>query len=676
MTDFTQPYLYNMNTKHFLLSAALLFSLSAAFAQRNITLDDILNGERVDRVELSRSGKLVLEHFTVTDGPSTTSFSIVKDIASGKQLARYDSLDVHWMPATEALLLQKGDTLVRINPKNGRETVLASGLPKGRAVMAPTEDYLVITRTQTGPKEDPDVFRILEPDDRQSGWRDRTYLLRYNLATGDTLRLTCGPYSHYLEDFSPDGGKLLIGSSRSRLEKRPTTVGSLMLLDLGTMKADTLLKDEGFIGGACMSPDGNTVLLSASPEAFGGIGEHIRPGQTSSMIFQVLYTLDIASGKITPITDQIPQSVMRYNWSGSDGQIYFLAEDRDYQALFTIDPSTLKITRIPIEEELVTGYSQNGGKLAYVGEGTMNSMRAWLLDLRKGKSTLLEDSSAKLLEGITLGQVQDWNYTHSRGETIYGRFYLPPDFDPSKKYPLIVNYYGGCSPTGRSFESRYPHQLYAAQGYVVYVVQPSGATGFGQEFAARHVNTWGQGGAEDIIEGVQKFCKAHPFVDPERIGCIGASFGGFMSMYLVTRTDIFAAAISHAGISDITSYWGEGYWGYSYCEVSTANNYPWNAQKMIVEQSPLFNADKVNTPILFLHGVDDTNVPVGESIQMFTALKLLGRETAFVAVKGQNHHILDYGKRVKWQDTIFAWFAKYLKGDSGPWDTMYPPLDL
>ena len=74
--------------------------------------------------------------------------------------------------------------------------------------------------------------------------------------------------------------------------------------------------------------------------------------------------------------------------------------------------------------------------------------------------------------------------------------------------------------------------------------------------------------------------------------------------------------------------------------------------------------------------MDDTNVPVGESIQMFTALKLLGRETAFVAVKGQNHHILDYGKRVKWQDTIFAWFAKYLKGDSGPWDTMYPPLDL
>ena len=90
-------------------------------------------------------------------------------------------------------------------------------------------------------------------------------------------------------------------------------------------------------------------------------------------------------------------------------------------------------------------------------------------------------------------------------------------------------------------------------------------------------------------------------MDKGRIGCIGASFGGFMSQYLVTKTDLFAAAISHAGISDITSYWGEGYWGYSYCEVSTANNYPWNAQEMIIRQSPLFNAEKVNTPILCLH---------------------------------------------------------------------------
>ena len=657
------------------LAGALLLCGVQAPAQRNITLDDILNGERVSAVELSHSGRYVLEHFTVTDSSRTTRFCIVKDLQTGKQ-ARYDSLRLEWMPRTDALLLRQGDSLLRMAPLSGKRTLLTAGLPEGDVTMAPGEDYLVLSRVREGYKEDPDIIRYLEPDDRQPGWRDRTWLQKRDLRTGDSLVLASGRYNCFLEDISADGRKLLISIPHSRLQARPTTVSDIVVLDAVSLKADTLLRDAPFLEKMCFSPDGKELLVRASPEAFGKVGEHIKPGQTSSMIFQVLYKYDIASGRVTPLTDLIPQCVQDFVWSRADGQIYFQAEDRDYQALFTINPVSGAIKRVPVEEELVTGFSRQGQRIAYVGEGTTNSFRAWLTDFRTGKTTLLEDSSAKLLAGIDLGEVHDWNYTHSRGETIYGRYYLPPHFDPSRKYPLIVNYYGGCSPTGRTFESRYPHQLYAAQGYVVYVVQPSGATGFGQEFAARHVNTWGLGGAEDIIEGTQKFCAAHPFVDPERVGCIGASFGGFMSMYLVTKTDIFAAAISHAGISDITSYWGEGYWGYSYCEVSTANHYPWNAQEMIFDQSPLFHAPDVNTPILFLHGMADTNVPVGESIQMYTALKLLGKETEFVTVTGQDHHILDYNKRHKWQATIFAWFAKYLQGDSTAWDTLYPPIDL
>ncbi|MGJ0268113.1 alpha/beta hydrolase family protein, partial [Streptococcus pyogenes] len=92
---------------------------------------------------------------------------------------------------------------------------------------------------------------------------------------------------------------------------------------------------------------------------------------------------------------------------------------------------------------------------------------------------------------VILGDCKDWNFVSEQGDTVYGRYYLPPHFDPNKKYPLIVNYYGGCSPTERTMESRYPQHAYAAQGYVVYIVQPSGATGFGQEFSARHVNGFG-----------------------------------------------------------------------------------------------------------------------------------------------------------------------------------------
>jgi dipeptidyl aminopeptidase/acylaminoacyl peptidase len=157
---------------------------------------------------------------------------------------------------------------------------------------------------------------------------------------------------------------------------------------------------------------------------------------------------------------------------------------------------------------------------------------------------------------------------------------------------------------------------------------------------------------------------------------MGASYGGFMTMYLLTKTDIFAAAMSHAGISDITSYWGEGYWGYSYSALASADSYPWNARDMYVNQSPLFSADKVNTPILFLHGSVDTNVPVGESIQMFTALKLLGKETALIQIEGENHHILHYDKRIRWNHSIYAWFAKWLNDQPEWWDALYPKKNL
>jgi dipeptidyl aminopeptidase/acylaminoacyl peptidase len=239
---------------------------------------------------------------------------------------------------------------------------------------------------------------------------------------------------------------------------------------------------------------------------------------------------------------------------------------------------------------------------------------------------------------------------------------------------MLVYYYGGCSPTSRSFEGRYAPHMYAAQGYVVYTINPSGAAGFGQEYASRHVNTAGDYVADDIIEGTKRFAAEHAFIDSKHIGCFGASYGGFMTQYLQTKTDIFAAAMSHAGISDHTSYWGEGYWGYSYSETSMANSYPWTRKDLYVDHSPLYNADKIHTPILFMHGTADTNVPVGESIQMYTALKLLGRPTAFVVVEGENHWIQDYHKRIKWQSTIFAWFQKWLKGDSSWWDSMYKTM--
>ena len=650
--------------------------------KRLYTLEDVLHGTRFSGVSLSPNGKfLIASYQTTREGGKSSGTTKVTELSTGKVLAQRNER-LQWMPRSNRYYYTRngveGRQLVVVDPASGQEQVLADKLPEGYFQVAPTEDYLLYSLTQEGPKERKEIYEVIEPDDRQPGWRDRSYLAKYDLKSGLMQPLTFGYHNAWAVDISQDGRYVLMMTQQSRLTQRPTSLSSLYRLDVQTLKADLLVDKDGFISNAKFSPDGNQVLVVGSPEAFNSIGKKVKEGQIPNMYDYQMYMLNVGDKKVTPLTVDFNPSVQQVVWSKADGQIYFNAENRDYVSLYRMNPANGKIQQVKANEENVKGFSMSASapSLVYYGQGTMNSDRLYQLDTKKDKQVLVEDLSKEILKDIQLGECHDWNFINSKGDTIYGRYYLPPYFDANKKYPMIVNYYGGCSPTGRNFESRYPHHAYAALGYVVYVVQPSGASGFGQEFGSRHVNTAGEGPAQDIIEGTKKFCEAHAFVNSKKIGCIGASYGGFMTQYLQTKTDIFAAAISHAGISDHTSYWGEGYWGYSYSEVSMAGSYPWTRKDLYVDRSPLFNADKIHTPLLFVHGDVDMNVPVGESIQMYTALKLLGRETAMVLVTGQDHHIVEYGKRIQWQNTIWAWFAKWLQDDATWWNAIYKPKTL
>ena len=650
--------------------------------KRNYTLGDVLHGTRFSGMSLSPNGKyLMISYRTTQVGGRSSGYTTIKELATGKVVAQCTER-LQWMPKSNLYYYTRtgvdGRQLVTVDPMTGQENILVDKLPDGYFQIAPTEDWLLYSLTQEGPKERKEIYEVIEPDDRQPGWRDRSSLAKYDLKTGLMQPLTFGYHNAWAQDISPDGRYVLMMTSRSRLTQRPTTLSTLYKLDVQTLQAETLVPEDGFLSGASFSPDGTQVLLTGSPECLDGIGLNLPEGLIPNQYDYQMYIMNLADKKITPMTKDFHPSVQQTVWNKVDGQIYFTAENRDYISLYRMNPSNGKIQQLEAKEDLVKGISMtdNAPVMAYYGQGAMNSDRLYTLDTKKGKTVLVEDLSKDILKGVELGECHAWNFVSSRGDTIYGRYYLPPHFDASKKYPMIVNYYGGCSPTERNFESRYPHHAYAALGYVVYVVQPSGASGFGQEFGSRHVNTAGEGPAQDIIEGTKKFCEEHAFVNAKKIGCIGASYGGFMTQYLQTKTDIFAAAISHAGISDHTSYWGEGYWGYSYSEVSMANSYPWTRKDLYVDRSPLFNADKIHTPLLFVHGDKDMNVPVGESIQMYTALKLLGRETAMVLVTGQDHHIVDYGKRIQWQNTIWAWFAKWLQDDPTWWNAIYSPKAL
>ena len=646
-----------------------------------LMVNDLTDGRWVRSISLSPDGKYtVLSCQTVEpDGKSHWDYEL-RDTKSGRLLRKLDYA-WGWMPRTPAFLQEVTEggkrNLYKIEPLTGVRELLTANVPEGHITLAPTEDYLILSRTEEGPKEDADIYEIVEMDDRQPGFRTRRYLARYDMASGLTQRLTFGSQSAWLMDISADGRKLLLGSSRSRLTKRPTTVTDVVVMDAQTLQTDTLLQAAEFLGEGHFSPDVSQVLFTGNPEAFDRIGCVLPPEVTPSMTEYELYLFDIATGQVKPLTRDFDPSVSSLQWSVADGKVYFTAEDRDYVRLFSLDTRTGNIRTLPTSGEYVYRLSlaTQSPVVAYLAESVMQPSSAYVMTLKKEKELQLFDGLTTLGDA-RIGQSTDWNFLSSRGDTVYGRCYLPADFDPAKKYPLIVYYYGGCSPVSRNFGLAYSGHYWNSLGYVAYILQPSGATGFGQEWASRHVNTAGVGPAEDIIEGTRRFCQEHPFVDSTKIGCMGASYGGFMTMYLQTRTDLFAAAISHAGIANHTSYWGQGYWGYNYSEVSMANSYPWSHRELYVDRSPLFNADKIHTPLLLLHGDVDTNVPPIESLQMFTALKLLGREVALVQVKGQDHHIQDYTKRQKWLATQMAWFQRWLKGDSSWWDALYPKKNL
>lgn len=654
-------------------------------ARRLFSLDNNTQGENCSDISVSAGGKFAaVGHANVNAKGTRNSYTDIVRLSDGV-IVETKTGRVSWMPEGDTYYITRptvtGQDLIEVNPQTGEQKVLAREIPEGMFYIVPGGKYLIYTKQNEAAKEG-DVHQILVPDDRQPGWRNRSYLARYDLETGIMQPITFGYHSAWLSDISADGSKIIFQTTRERLTERPTTLSSIWLMDIATLETRCLIQDDGFISRAIFSPKADKLLVTGSPEAFDGVGMVLPEGVIPNQYDYQLFIVDVESGDVEPITKDFNPSVETAAWCRADGKIYFTADDKDLLDIYCYAPDKKEFTALPVSEEYNSHFdvASDAPVLVYSGQSLENGDRAYAINLpmkkQKLTQTLLYDFSAKRLEDVEMGKGDAYEFTSSRGDLINCFYVLPPDFDESKTYPMLVHYYGGCSPTTRYGIGSWSPQYYAAQGYVFLVVNPSGASGFGQEFASRHVNTAGEGVAEDIIEATQRFCQDHPYVDTKKIGCFSASYGGFMTQLLLTKTDMFATGISHAGISDHTSYWGEGYWGYSYSEVSMADSYPWTRKDLYVDRSPLYNADKIHTPLLFLHGSADTNVPIGESIQMFTALKLLGAETAFVVVDGENHGISEYNKRRQWMRTISAWFAKYLKDDASWWDALYPPKTL
>lgn len=655
---------------------------SGADMDRRVSPLSTMQGERVSSMALSPDGKYLLTRYReVISAEESRKRVVMTETATGHTVSENIEFSADWMPKSNSLFFTKEGIkdydLYVMEVPSMRTTRIATAIPDQDVTFSPDEKYLFYYDKVDGAKQEGVMRRYTSPDDRIPGDRDRFYICRYDIENGVAVPLTYGGGTTSICDISRDGSKLLYMSQRQTPDKYPFYRVSLVQMDMNTFATDTIINDaDGFVSNAIYSPDASRLFVVGGPDAFDRIGANHDPEPIANNFDNQGFIMTLSDRSVRPVTKDFDPSLEGTPvWNAEDNKIYFIGERGFFRDLYQLNPSDGKIVMLGKENlQTVRGFSigdREDRYAAYWGGSFTDDGVACLLNLKNGKSTLVDDPLKEWLGDTQFGKMEPWKFTASDGTVVDGYMCLPPDFDANKKYPLIVYYYGGTSPSNASFYHLYSPQVFASRDYVVYVLNPSGTTGYGQEYSARHVNAWGKRTADEIIQGVKEFCKAHPFVNKDRIGCLGASYGGFMTQYLLTKTDIFHAAISHAGISNVTSYWGEGFWGYSYNSVAAAKSYPWTDPELFTKQGSLFNADKIHTPLLLLHGTVDTNVPIGESIQLFNALKILGRDVEFITVQDENHVISNFNNKLSWHNTIMAWFAKWLQDDPSWWDELY-----
>jgi dipeptidyl aminopeptidase/acylaminoacyl peptidase len=246
------------------------------------------------------------------------------------------------------------------------------------------------------------------------------------------------------------------------------------------------------------------------------------------------------------------------------------------------------------------------------------------------------------------------------GAKVQSLLIKPPFFDPNKKYPMIFLIHGG--PQGNwadDFHFRWNTQLFASKGYVVVAPNPRGSTGYGQKFTDEISGDWGGKAYIDLMNTYDNAIKTFSFIDGKNTFAAGGSYGGYMVNWIAGHTNRFNALVSHAGVYNLESMYGatEELWFPEWEYEGT----PWTNRAMYEKWSPHRSADKINTPMLVVHGAFDFRVPEGQAFELFTTLQRRGIPSKFLYFPDETHFVTKPQNAKLWWNTIFDWFEKYTK---------------
>ncbi len=522
---------------------------------------------------------------------------------------------------------------------------------------SPDGKRLALMIRDQGPEEEsgPWVIDRLQFKEDYEGYmnRLRAHVYVYDIETKAIVQITSGDYEDYGPAWSPNGN--LIAFSSNRTDEPDANYNS----DIWLVKPNTSYEDQepvrvtsnpGADDGPMWHPDGKRIAYSTTIKY-----ELANYAQYEVAIIRV--------GKDKPVvlTESLDRNAFDPVLSKDGSKIYFQLEDDGMVNLAAVSVDDGSLSR-PIAGRRAVGSvaeGPNGAIVARISEPQL-PIELFVLDAGASASSglrRLTHVNDGMLQTITLSDAEEARFQSTDGTTeIQAFIYKPTSYDPKRRYPTLLWLHGGQeSQYDYSFNFRV--QLFAANGYVVVMPNVRGSGGRGEKFALSNWQNWGKYDAQDVLAATDHAVTLD-YVDPERLGIGGWSYGGCLTNWVITISDRFEGAISGAGNSQwLANYGHDRYQKWYALELGL----PWETRERWENASPFNKVQNITTPTLWIGAEKDWNVPVINSEQMYQAMKKLGRETLLVVYPDSHHGVRKHSYQKDLLGRFLGWFDKYVK---------------
>ena len=464
-----------------------------------------------------------------------------------------------------------------------------------------------------------------------------------------STQITKGNYDHVLPSWSPDGKKLAFSSKRENPDKHNNW--DIYIKDIQKDSTTKLTQHDGAdsdpysVSRPEWSPNGEKIA-------------YVRSGDPSLIWYSIsqIAITDIENRSTELITNHLDRNTSFPMWSDDGSSLLFVIED-DRKSQLAIFKNN-KISKVTDDTKYVSNYSKaydiEGDVIALLLSSSKSPEELYILDQKNLKK--ISNHNEEFLNKRKFNPIEKISFNSFDGAQINGMMIKPHDFDSSKKYPLIIRIHGGpVSQYDLSFSLE--RQIFASNDYIVIAVNPRGSSGRGEEFQKAIYADWGNIDAKDIIAAAN-FAISTGFVNENKMGIGGWSYGSMLTNYVIAKDQRFKAATSGAGISNILAGYGDDQYIREY---TIELGYPWeNTSEWLKVSNPFFSADKIKTPTLFLVGEKDYNVPLIGSEQMYQALRQLSIPTQLIIYPDEYHSFSTPSYEKDVLDRYLDWYKLYL----------------